>query len=241
MSAHAEEKAEKRLSLPEFMEQVLKDDAIKMTVDSIADAYDAYRRHMGPTRTELANALQGTVEGARLRATEHRHTIDARSDASSGIDRYALESPGRSAVERSPRYPSQPSTRRGAGAGAGAGGGEQKVERILTVGLDDLEDKGTFKRIEGLRAALRENVTRKSKSRSGVLTALKRELRLLDKDGSGFITVSEFERGLEKYLQGVPRRDIELLFVIFDADGSGSRYWGLGVGGWRRENEKTRE
>ena len=45
---------------------------------------------------------------------------------------------------------------------------------------------------------------------------------MLDKDGSGFITVSEFERGLAKYLQGVPKRDMELLFVIFDADGSGS-------------------
>ena len=59
--------------------------------------------------------------------------------------------------------------------------------------------------------------------RSGVLTSLKRELRLLDNDGSGFITISEFERGLAKYLQGVPKRDMELLFVIFDSDGSGSR------------------
>ena len=166
MSGAVEEKVEKRLSLPEFMEQVLKDDALKMTVDSIADAYDAYRRHLGPTRGELAEALKGTVEGARLRATEHRHTLDDRSDASSGIDRYALESPGRSAVERSPRYTSQPASRRGAGAPGSTGHtGEQKVERILSVSLEDLEDRSTFKRIEGLRAALRENVTRKSKSR----------------------------------------------------------------------------
>ena len=50
-------------------------------------------------RQELALGLAGTQEGTELRASEHRHNFDAGSDVGSGIEHYALASPGRSAAE----------------------------------------------------------------------------------------------------------------------------------------------
>ena len=47
-------------------------------------------------RQELALGLAGTKEGTELRASDHRHNFDDRSDVGSGIEHYALASPGRS-------------------------------------------------------------------------------------------------------------------------------------------------